>query len=45
MDVKGSITNLELFDVLKFLEISKKTGVLNLRFENFAAKLFIEEGM
>ncbi|MFW0883740.1 DUF4388 domain-containing protein [Candidatus Acidulodesulfobacterium sp. H_13] len=45
MDVKGSITNLELFDVLKFLEISKKTGVLNLRFDNFAAKLFIEEGM
>lgn len=45
MDVKGNITNLELFDVLKFLEISKKTGVLNLRFENFAAKLFIKEGM
>jgi hypothetical protein len=45
MDVKGTITNLELFDVLKFLEISKKTGVLNLRFENFAAKLFIKEGM
>lgn len=45
MDVKGNITNLELFDVLRFLEISKKTGVLNLRFENFAAKLFIKEGM
>ena len=44
MDIKGNITNLELFDVLKFLEISKKTGVLNLRFENFAAKLFIKEG-
>lgn len=45
MDVKGNITNLELFDVLRFLQISKKTGVLNLRFENFAAKLFIKDGM
>ena len=45
MDVKGNITNLELFDVLRFLEISKKTGVLNLRFENFASKLFIKDGM
>ncbi len=45
MDVKGNITNLELLDVLKFLEISKKTGILNLRFENFAAKLFIKDGM
>ncbi|MDA8053779.1 MAG: DUF4388 domain-containing protein [Deltaproteobacteria bacterium] len=45
MDVKGNITNLELFDVLRFLEISKKTGVLNLRFENFASKLFVKDGM
>ncbi len=45
MDIKGNITNLELFDVLKFLDISKKTGVLNLRFDNFAAKLFIKNGM
>lgn len=45
MDVRGNITNLELFDVLRFLEISKKTGVLNLRFENFTSKLFIKEGM
>ena len=45
MDVKGNITNLELFDVLKFLDISKKTGVLNLRFDDFAAKLFIKEGL
>ncbi len=44
MDVKGNITNLELFDVLKFLDISKKTGVLNLRFDDFAAKLFIKDG-
>ncbi|MHB8281617.1 MAG: DUF4388 domain-containing protein [bacterium] len=45
MDVKGNITNLELFDVLKFLDISKKTGVLNLRFDDFAAKLFIKDGL
>ncbi len=45
MDVKGNITNLELFDVLKFLDISKKTGVLNLRFDNFAAKLFLKDGL
>jgi hypothetical protein len=45
MDLKGSITNLELFDVLKFLDMSKKTGVVNLRFDNFAAKLFIKDGM
>ncbi len=45
MDLKGNITNLELFDVLRFLQISKKTGVLNLRFENFATKLFVKDGM
>jgi hypothetical protein len=45
MDVKGNITNLELFDVLKFLDISKKTGVLNLRFDSFAAKLFLKDGL
>jgi len=45
VDLKGNITNLELFDVLRFLQISKKTGVLNLRFENFATKLFVKDGM
>lgn len=43
--LKGSLTEMEMTDLLQMLKLGRKTGTLNIRYEDYEGKIFFKDGV